>query len=781
MTPPVRPEFDPTQLDATVKALKAQGAPDEAIHAYLQEHVGLKPVNGAFATDATAGSRAAGLSGPTAQHDFHAEYKSGALGQRMASENATEQGNEAPTGPMTPGGALATSFANNARGIPIVAGAQNVARAVVRGEPYTQAKSEIDNATHQIPAGLSRMQRMVGAAPLASVLPSGAVAGGATVGALDAAFSDNPNESLGDRAGNAVGGGIAGALSGKMLGSAGNAATRSGLTDAVASQLPKLGGKFASIGESLGLRGAGNRLLGDRQSVLDDLSGSEQSAAQTMLDHVNSYKQQAKQLYDAAKQDNGVINNPRVQQILANPQIKQLFEIARGRLGLGPNETVIQAAAPEVPRLAAGAGPSPAAIAGNGASVARVPSRQWQSTPVGSYADAMKDYLDESLLPGTFKPTPRANGTAPLGLAPGAQPSSHQSLSDALDAFRTRSGEAARRAQGGVAPNDNPFSSQMAGETNAQRVMREALERRSAESSLPSQPAKAVPATLNANPKAAVPEITADLPTPEELAMTKRLANQVVQAKFNAPTGLNSAEAAQLAPLLDELRGALHDASPAWKQADTFYSHAKNFETAYQKAYGAQQRTTASGLDPSKLKTPDAINAWVARASGTTVGVARASGQQAGAAGRLGEALRNAPLGTDIGETLRGANGVFQPSETAAAIRRPAFGSDEAAQRFGGLVGDLNAKGAKDAASFGPDRMKPSLNPLTLFGAGTKQNPLATPEGGALRSRLATALADPKQATALRAQLGRSREGAQMLELLSKVGLSAGNAAAGGP
>jgi hypothetical protein len=73
--------------------------------------------------------------------------------------------------------------------------------------------------------------------------------------------------------------------------------------------------------------------------------------------------------------------------------------------------------------------------------------------------------------------------------------------------------------------------------------------------------------------------VTVDLPTPEELAMTKRLLSQVVTGRFQG-SGIEPADAAQLAPKIDQLRSALHDASPEWKAADNYYAQAKGFKMA---------------------------------------------------------------------------------------------------------------------------------------------------------------------------------------------------------
>lgn len=560
------------------------------------------PTGDDAAFEAWKAARGNAPDGHDAPHDYHAEYASGALQRRTAEANAADAVSvTASPEPFSVGGALATSFANAARGIPGVGALQNVARAATRGESYREAKADIDAATGRIPSLASKAQRFTGAVPAAALVPEGAVAGGATLGAADAALSDDPTLSVGDRAAGGVIGGATGAAGGKLLRGLGNAATRSGLTDAVGAGLRKVGGVAADIGESLGVEGAANKLMAARQAILARLPGSDQSAAQTMLEHVDGYQAQARALYNAAKADTRVVGDPRVVQHLNDPVVAKALELARGALG------------------------HPTAITG--------PSNL--------------------VLP--------AGGTAP----------------------------------------------------------------------------------------------PAALPTPEELSVAKRMLDAVVQRKFNAPTGIDPVEAARMAPKIDDLRSALHDASPAWKDADAFYSHAKNFETAFQKAYGAAQKPTASGLDPSKLRTPEAVTAWVEKKAGTPVGVARASGQQAGTAARLSESLRNAPIGLDIGQTVEGANGVFQPSAGAAALRRPAFPSDDAARQFSDALGTAVSDAQRTAASRGPQSV-PFLKPWKAL---TPNNPLATPAGVRARMALAERLSTPTGAASVRASSEAAERG----------------------
>lgn len=608
--------------------------------------------------------------------------------------------------------ALATG-ANLAEGIPGMERVQAGARAVVRGQPYSEALGDIRGQTDKLPAALKVGERIAGALPLARFLPGSAIKAGSLIGGLDAALSAD-QEGSGERALKTAAGAGIGAAGGAVLKGIGNVAQRSGVTDVIGSGLRKAGNR---IGDAIGTTGAANQLLGQRQQVLDRLSGSEQSAAQTMLDHIDQYKTQAKALYDRAAQDQTVINDPRVNSALNDHRVQQMLQMARERLGITPTMTEVAPAVPGSP------------------SVPSVPRQLALSAP---------------------------------GVAPEVPSGAPQSTREAIAAFHARAATAAQRTEG----------------TAAQQQAREALERRGAEASLPAAPPSVVPAALN-QPSRAVPMVPdkpavyADIPTPEEVAMTKRILNSVVQGKFNAPQGINTAEAAQMAPLLDNLRSALHDASPAWKDADAFYTHAKNFESAYQKGYGVQQRVTASGLDPNKLKTPDALTAWIDKRAGTPLGLARASGVQAGTAGRLGEAVKAAPLDPTFEQTMQGANGLFQPSQNAAAVRRLAFSNQGDAQLFAGLLGSLGKESA--GQSFGPSRLSLGHPWQMATQFGTAPNPLTTPAGVDLRAQLAARLADPAQAAAIRDQIARSTSGRGDLTAALRALFAGGNAAIGRP
>lgn len=589
------------------------------------------------------------------------------------------------------------------------AGAGAMGSHVIGDHPmsYRESLATLDEDTGHIPAGRRFTGRMLGGALSLPFVPGGAIKGGAVLGAADAALGADP-ESAVTRVAKTAGGAMLGAAGGAVLHGAGNLAQRTGMTDKVGAALraagskmgDRLGAPVQNIGEAIGTTGAVNRLAQSRQDILDRLQGSEKGAAQTMIDHVDATKAKAKTLYDAARADGNVVNDPRVMSVLGDHRVGQMFQVVRERLGLGPNDTVLQSGEAEVPRLLGAGSPQP-------------------------------------------EPPSVSSGNP-------------ASTREAIDAFQRRFAIAANRAEG----------------TGQQQTARAALERRSAETSLP-RPATSLQRGILLEPKAAVPEIVTDLPSPEELAMTKRLLSQVIQQKFNAPQGISAAEAAQLSPLLDQLRGALHDASPAWKEADTFYAQAKNFESVFQKAYGAQVTPTASGLDPAKLKTQQAIDRLRARKAGTPIAASLDAGQQAGTAARIAEQVRHQELGPTAASAIKGSGSVINPfAPEASAYRRPAFGSTGDANDFTQLLAKTSVE-----PTFGKQTLTAgdAVKPWNVLSA---QNPLATAKGAQARAAMASALGDPSTSVAVRQALARAKSGQEALSILLRAGLLGGNAMA---
>lgn len=599
---------------------------------------------------------------------------------------------------------------------------------------YREALEGLDEQTEGMGKGRKFLAEAAASPVLAPVMAMRGIRAlslpsqGAVLGAASGAASGlDPDATATSTALNTGLGAAGGYVGGGLLKGAGALATKTGVTDAVASGARKLGGAAADIGEAIGTKGAANKVLQGRQAILDQLSGSEQTAAKTMLDHVDNYKAQAKDFYDVARQDTRAVDDPRVREALNDPRVQQIMDIARARVRGTPAVEAEAALSDQPARLGSGQ------LRGNTSRV--------DDSALADEIDRLRELQsrDQQILAG------------------------HKEHGDYHDALELRSVGAKEDADGLVDPMLRSKLSMLEAQVTQRQKALTRLEAEAANRQAQMRDAE--------SPDAVEGSVSFDfgkntLPQPEELAMAKRLLDQVVQQKFNAPQGINSAEAAQLAPKLDALRSALHDASPAWKNADHFYAQAKNFEDAFTKAYGAQQNPTAAALSPRKLKSTEAIQAWAERPTETPRQLARRSGVQAGTAARITKEVAAQPIGANVGDVLKAPS--LKSSPAAAALRRPAFADDQASRAFAELLGKTGAEGAKEAAgpaTFGIGKFSLTKTP--------GPNLLERPAGVELRAKLAEALSNPATAPAIRAALMQSQKGQALLRALEASGVGA--------
>lgn len=185
MSAPVQPQPDPRIL-ANLQRLKDAGAPDDALEAYLAEEA-VKPQ---------------GAPSPAARH-LHARD----VARRMTSANEADAA-------QTPGYAESAlgGIAALAKSIPGAEALQAGARSVVRGQPYTNALSDIRGSESDNPA--SGVNSLVGGTVAAAATPGAPMLAGARYGIASGLLSAdpaNPERRLHDAA---IQGGV-GALAGK--------------------------------------------------------------------------------------------------------------------------------------------------------------------------------------------------------------------------------------------------------------------------------------------------------------------------------------------------------------------------------------------------------------------------------------------------------------------------------------------------------------------------------------------------------------------------------------
>lgn len=213
MTPPVRPEQPPAWEYLLYLRDTKQDALADEFEQYLRE-TGQETMIG--------------------QANRQREFLSGRMQRRIARENlnerelaeaqmAEEEAQSGVRGAATRGLGALTSLA---RDIPGVEAASAGARALVRGQPYGEALSDIRAAGEQVSPLVRGGLRMVGGGIGASALPGGPAAQGAAYGGLLNLLSAEQGKSVGERVGSGVAGAAIGGAVGKVadvVGTAGRA------------------------------------------------------------------------------------------------------------------------------------------------------------------------------------------------------------------------------------------------------------------------------------------------------------------------------------------------------------------------------------------------------------------------------------------------------------------------------------------------------------------------------------------------------------------------------
>ncbi len=199
------------RITANIAALRQQGASDADVEAYLTQHEGLTPV----APSSTPVKSSAPA--PT-------------------SHNGVPFVNAKPDeGPGIGTKALGVLAILN-RDIPGAEAAQSGVRALLRGEPYAQAREDIRGAEDAAPTSATLPARLIGGGLSMAALPGGAVAKGVTYGGLSGLGDSDLSISKEQRATEGVGGAVLGGLAGygglkvaRMAGSVARPLARAGV------------------------------------------------------------------------------------------------------------------------------------------------------------------------------------------------------------------------------------------------------------------------------------------------------------------------------------------------------------------------------------------------------------------------------------------------------------------------------------------------------------------------------------------------------------------------
>ncbi len=225
-------------------------------------------------------------------HDWHAEYASGALAKRMSAANARDAANladERSANGETALDPIASHIANLASGIPGVEAAQAFVRSKVRGEPYAQSLTDLRESAKTINPVARYGEKMLGAAPLAALLPGSPAIQGAILGGADQALAADP-ESLGRRAFNTAAGAGVGAAVGKLV-DVGTSAVKAGFAkNPQANILARQADRAASAAKLYGAAQTEGEMNGANTAVRQFIQEPEIASRIEALQSLEQYK-----------------------------------------------------------------------------------------------------------------------------------------------------------------------------------------------------------------------------------------------------------------------------------------------------------------------------------------------------------------------------------------------------------------------------------------------------------------------------------------------------------
>jgi hypothetical protein len=301
----------------------------------------------------------------------------------------------------------------------------------------------------------------------------------------------------------------------------------------VAGRLPQSVSDFM---QAIGPAGVVNREMQQVQSMMTPLGGKvgapSEAAAQNIA-RVEAARRKANDLFKRARADQRIIDTPEVQALLDDPDVAAAFEMAK-----------------EIRRAYGG----------------RIPT--------------------VTELRAVFGPAAPTE-VAPVGTAQSPAPS----VRDAIDAFRTRLGQAVTRKEGTV----------------MQQTARQGLERQGAM-------AEGFPITgertmlpVGVEPLPPIP-VTREVPDPELLHLTKRILNDVKTRAFGRDVTVQLQDGLRVAPKLDRLRNILHSESKDYADADRAMRLARVAEEAFDMGFTS---ATSGATRPSAKKLAESTVAAV--------------------------------------------------------------------------------------------------------------------------------------------------------------------------
>lgn len=376
--------------------------------------------------------------------------------------------------------------------------------------------------------------------------------------------------------------------------------------------------------QSIGDVGELNREMQKVQQVMGPLGGkvgAPSNVAAENIARVQRFRQQADQLYKKARQDTRVIDNPEIRALMQDPDIAEAFEMAK------------------------------AIRRANGG---RVPTRV-----------EMQAFL------GPEEAVPQTMGTAQ---------SPNPSLREAIDAFRTRFGQAVVRKEGTV----------------AQQMAKEQLSRRAGE-------AQGFPITgertqLPFTQPMGEARVVLEVPDPELIHLTKRILADVESRAFGRDVTTSLAEGLRVSPKVDKLRAVLTKESKDFAAADRFTRKMKVAEEAFDIGFTS---AAPGGTKPSAKglveRTIAAARAFADEQKDDELRQIAEAAAMRGARAQMLQQVAGVPL-------ERGVAGVLNVPALASsgeAAQQRQFALGERSKSFQDIISGLRGEAAKETGRAG--------------------------------------------------------------------------------
>lgn len=261
------------------------------------------------------------------------------------------------------------------------------------------------------------------------------------------------------------------------------------------------------------------------------------------------------------------------------------------------------------------------------------------------------------------------------------------------------------------------------------------------------------------------PSSGVEMPDPDVLAKVKRYLYDAAKGRQDSPLAISQDEARALLPKVDEIRQHLHNLSPAWKEADAFYAHAKGQEEAFAHGFDAYRLSNNPSGEQLPTHSPEAMlaaietpryhgeppDAMAARAQAFRDGVKAATAAQ----------VRRAPVDRGAAAILK--TKPLAPTPATAQTRSLMFDDPLDASDFEQLIGQkrgavMEANGASSGFPTGRAGMLRSA----LQNVATPPDLIATQNGQRL-------LADNLRESVLSQTLDQFQQGASSSDYLKRL------------